>query len=533
MVKLLLVDDEQPILDGLKQVIDWSEIDVEIIGTADNGQTALELAPILKPDIVITDIRMPELSGIELIKGLKEVLPQVKCIILSGYDDFEYAKEAIKYGAQGYLLKPVEEEELKDLVISTRDAILVNNKKNGMLVEINKQLYQSMPFVRNQLMYSIVTGEVKDYHIVTEKMKLYNFGKLPERYICVVVNMEISLNESFTDEDIELVRFAVANITDELVKKYTDGQVFYMFENQVIALIDADTESESYHERVLRDILHYASKFLMVPVTLGVSNIHEGFDDISVSFNEAKISLKNGPLQSGGLIIHYSKKNENANIMLYSTSDIEKDLVNSIICGNMASIPKIADKLFEEMSVQKGLTYGVILSTCKEILLLIKRSIIDFGLDYEKVSVIIRDFLDIERTTLHGLKVRFCLTLESIAKEVQLLNSNGARQLILQIKEYIDNNYENQISLNTISEKFFINPSYVSRLIKKEMGQNFVDYLTNKRLEEAKKLLESSNMKIYEISEKIGYSNPKYFSQLFEKFVRMTPRDYRFANKKN
>ena len=95
MVKLLLVDDEQPILDGLKQVIDWCDIGVEIIGTADNGQTALELAPALKPDIVITDIRMPILSGIELIKRLKEVLPQAKCIILSGLTTFEYAKEAI------------------------------------------------------------------------------------------------------------------------------------------------------------------------------------------------------------------------------------------------------------------------------------------------------------------------------------------------------------------------------------------------------------------------------------------------------
>lgn len=534
MIKLLIVDDEQPILDGLKVIIDWKYMDVDIIGTANNGQEAMDIALELRPDLVITDVRMPIMGGLNLIKKLKESLPDTKCVILSGYQEFEYVKEAMKYGALGYLIKPIDENELKNIIINIRDALITASKEKKKLESLNEKLVESYPYIRNKLLYRIVSGEVRNLNVIKKKLEYYGINSFPKQYICFIVEFEIlDASNSISEEDTELMRFAVANIVNEIVTNKTEGFIFYLMETKVIALISVANGQEYLIETLLKDVLHYMPNFLKTPVTIGVSNIYSGFENIALSFKEAKSALKYKLLTGKGKIIYYRDVTSNMGNTFSISVKIEKKLVNCIICYDEKSIPLVVEEIFAEFTQNASIYPEEIITTCKDILLLISRSVEEMGIDVKKIILFKNKFDDeTVNMSISELKSYFISVLMEIKSEINRCNSKGAIAIVAQIKEYINQNYSSQITLNTIAEKFYINSSYVSRLFKKESTENFIDYLTNKRIDEAKKFLSSSDMKVYEISEKVGYNNPKYFSQLFEKTLAMTPREYRNLNRK-
>lgn len=534
MLKLLLVDDEQPILDGLKVLIDWEKHGIGRVEFAGNGQEALDKALKLLPDIVLTDIRMPVMSGLELIKLLKAKLPKAKYIILSGYQEFEYAKEAMRFGALGYLLKPVDENELADLLKSAVEACLLDSRQRDNLASLNKKLNESSAYIRNKILFSIAVGDVSEFNAVRDKLEYCNIGKLPDRYVCIVIDLEhIGEKYVFSANDTDLIRFAAANITDEIINGKSSGQVFYPADSQISALFEVKEGMDYLIEPTLRDILARVKDFIKIPATIGVSNIHTGFNGIAPSFREARSALKYKLLAEKGRILNYKDVVIEGIKAFNITVKIEKKLVNCILCGDTESISGMVHELFSEFRENRT-NPDDIAAECREMLLLVKHSVNITGNIMGIISDLCKRFrAEANNYTVDGLKNYLISVLEEAALEVSKSNYSGTRELITQIKEYISKNYPSQITLNTISEKFYFNSSYVSRLFKKELTENFIDYLTGIRIEEAKKLLAGTDLKVYEISERIGYNNSKYFTQLFEKMQGMSPRKYRELNKKS
>ncbi|MEN6316684.1 MAG: response regulator transcription factor [Clostridiaceae bacterium] len=534
MIKLLLVDDEQPILDGLKVLVDWGRLGVEIAGTANNGQEALDKALELRPDLVITDVRMPVMGGLQLIRKLRECLPETKCIILSGYQEFEYAQEAMKYGAAGYLIKPVDEKDLENAIVNIKEAFNTANMEKEKVEELRRKFYESYPYMRNKLLYSIACGEIRNKQSIQMRLERFGINSFPEQYLCFIVEFEmLHPDNDLSDEDVELMRFAVANIINEIINGKTKGFVFYMLETQVITIVNACDIQAVDMDMLLNQVMHYISDFLKMPVTIGVSNVYSGFQNISLSFNEARSALKYKLLVGKGKIIPYKDLAGNMGNTFSIPLEIEKKLVNRIIFEDQKEILAVIEEFFNEFIKNTAITPEEIITSCKDILKQINRSFEEMGMDINKINSLIGRFdAEIVNMSINELKNYFTSLITEIKAEVKKFNSKGAITSISHIKEYISQNYSSQITLNTIAEKFYINASYVSRLFKKESTENFIDYLTNKRMEEAKKLLSMTDSRIYEISEKIGYNNPKYFSQLFEKIFGMTPTEYRNSNKK-
>lgn len=529
MLKLLLVDDEQPILDGLKYLIDWSQLGVNSIRTATNGRDALAVMNNFKPDIIITDIKMPFMDGLELIRTVKEELPETKCIVLCGYQDFEYARQAMKYGAIRYLVKPVEEEELIEIIEDISESMLNTNQEKERLEYLNRKLIESEPFLRNKLLYDIVSGETADLCDVSSKLKRFGINKFPQKFVCAVLEFEI--NDSiggFTGEDLELVRFGVANIADELICSKANGFVFYMLKKQVIMIVDVSSFNPHILETLLRDIIYQISKYLNILVTIGVSSIHNCIEDAPKAFREAKSALRYKLLIGWEKVINYNDVATDINKGIIIPINVWKKIENSIITGDSENIPDVVAELFNELKLLKGVDPTELLDKCRDELLLIRRNIEEIGLE----DSLLKDFIDefdqkMYIITLEEMEAKFIDVFQRLAREIFQTNNLGIKSVINQIKQYIDQNYTDNISLNTLSEKFYVNSSYVSRLFKQELGENFIDYLTDKRMEEAVRLLLSTEMHVYEISEKIGYGNPKYFSQLFKKYTGVSPREYR------
>lgn len=529
MIKLLLVDDEQPILDGLKHLIDWPQIGVSSIQTATNGRDALAVMNKFKPDVIITDIKMPFMNGLELIRTVKEELPDTKCIVLCGYQDFEYARQAMKYGAVRYLVKPVEEEELIEIIDDIRESMLNTNQEKERLEDLNRKLIESEPFLRNKLLYDIVSGDIADVQDVSGKLNRFGIEKFPQKFVCAVLEFEINDSlEGFTEEDSELVRFGVANIADELICSKTNGHVFYMLEKQVIMILDVSNSNPHILESLLRDMIYQISRYLNILVTIGVSSIHNSIEDTPKAFKEAKSALRYKLLIGWEKVINYNDVASDINKGIIIPISVWKKLENSIITGDSDSIPDVVAELFNELRSLKGVDPTELLDKCRNELLVIRRNIEVIGLDDSLLKSFIDEFdQKMYIVTLEELEVRFIEVFQRLAREICQTNNLGIKSVINHIKQYIDQNYTDNITLNTLAEKFYVNSSYVSRLFKEELGENFIDYLTGKRMEEAMRLLLSTEMHVYEISEKIGYGNPKYFSQLFKKYTGMSPREYR------
>ncbi len=529
MLKLLLVDDEQPILDGLKQLIDWQKIGVSSIKTATNGRDALAVINSFKPDIIITDIKMPFMNGLELIRTVQKELPETKCIVLCGYQDFDYARQAMKYGAVRYLVKPVEEEELIEIIEDISESMLNTSQEKERLEDINRKLIESEPFLRNKLLYDIVSGEAADLCDAFSKLNRLGIKKFPQKFVCAVLEFEINDSPGgFTGEDIELVRFGVANIADELICSKTSGLVFYMLKKQVIMLVDVSGYNPYILETLLKDIIYQISKYLNILVTIGVSSIHNSIEDASNAFNEAKSALRYKLLIGWGKVINYNDVASDINKGIIIPVNVWKKLENSIITGDFDNIPDVVAELFNQLKLLKGVDPTELLDKCRDELLLIRRNIELIGLE----DTLLKDFIDefdqkMYIVTLEELEAQFIDVFQRLARDIFKTNNLGIKSVINQIKQYIDQNYTDNITLNTLSEKFYVNSSYMSRLFKQELGENFIDYLTGKRMKEAMKLLVSTEMHVYEISENIGYGNPKYFSQLFKKYTGMSPREYR------
>lgn len=529
MLKLLLVDDEQPILDGLKQLIDWSEIGVSSIKTATNGRDALAVMNNFKPDIIITDIKMPFMNGLELIRTVKEDLPETKCIVLCGYQDFEYARQAMKYGAVRYLVKPVEEEELIEIIEDISKSMLNTSQEKERMEDINRKLIESEPFLRNKLLYDVVSGETADLYDVFSKLNRIGIKKVPQKFVCAVLEFEINDSPGgFTGEDLELVRFAVANIADELICSKAGGLVFYMLKKQIIMLVDVSGLNPHILETLLRDIIYQISKHLNILITIGVSSIQNTIEEAPKAFKEAKSALRYKLLIGWGKVISYNDVANDINKGIIIPVSAWKRLENNIITGASGNIPDVVEALFNELRLLKGVDPTELLEKCRDELLLIRRNIEGIGFE----DTLLKDFIDgfdqkMYIVTLEELEAEFIDVFQRLAEDIFQANNMGVKSVINQIKKYIDQNYTDNITLNTLSEKFYINSSYVSRLFKQELGENYVDYLTGKRMEEAIKLLLRTEMHVYEISENIGYGNPKYFSQLFKKYTGMSPKEYR------
>lgn len=532
MIRIVIADDEKIIREGLKHLLNWGEINAEIIGAASDGKEAFELCMNLKPELLITDIRMPEMDGLELIRRLREEGLPVRCIILSGYQEFEYAKKALEFGAVRYLIKPIEEEELKKLVIAVWENVNNESIEKARISELKIKLNETEAYQRNLWLQTYVSGEERDRKRAAEKLKDYGFSRMPALCQCFIAELEVdSCGKNFNHEDRELIRFAAANIIDELVGKCGQGYVFYTSDTE-IACIKAGKQEKDATDRLLRDILGSLKNFLGIQSTIGLGAVYHNEDAAFKSYREAKSALKYKLLMGKGGVIRYSEVSSSINKKSFTSPlNIERKLVNSVICSDLEGLHIAVEELFSCFRPETGITPEAVLEECKEVLMLIKKSAEDIGVEYG--GLLEKDEMNGFFNSIAGiteLKNEYLKLLESIAKEVARNNLSGAKAVIAQIKEYIDLNYAEQITLNTISERFYINSAYVSRLFKKELSENFIDYLTSRRMEEAKKLLLGTSLKIYEISERIGYSNPKYFSQVFEKAEGIGPREFRERN---
>ncbi|MBD0383185.1 response regulator [Paenibacillus sedimenti] len=549
MYKLILVDDEEDVREGVVREVDWEAIGFEVVDKAENGREALEMVERLQPDVVVTDIQMPFMNGLQFAEAIRERFPTIKIIILTGHDEFEYAQKAIKLHIDEYVLKPFSAQELINTLLKVKAQIQeeVAHREN---VQLLKEHYRkSMPVLKEIFLAALMNRKLPRDEVL-DKAANYGIQLDGNSFVVAVISIDgvliheddlenrselatsVSLKYS---EDQALKYFALLNITEEIADKRRLGLVF-MHNDQVVVLATHETgdRGAALQEtmKVLEEVRQNVEKYLKFSVTVGIGAVMKDVTKVSYSYEDAVLALDYRLILGNNRVICIDDV-EKRNVEKIRFDDLkEHALTRCIKVGTNPEIKETIDELFH--GVEAGVSVKDYQIYLLEILTCILKAAKDSNLNVDEVfGENFIPFTEINKfTSLEEAKhwlVELCVKMMThIATDRQYTYKN----LVDMAKDYTKSHYhEGDITINKVCSHLHISAGYFSSIFKKETKMTFVNYLNHIRMEAAKELLRTTDMKALEIAEKVGYSDANYFSFSFRKNVGVSPKEYRNSSK--
>jgi len=536
MKTIFFVDDEELVLEWLHNTINWEELGIHVAGQSSNSTEALERIKECKPNILITDIYMPGINGIQMIKQLKEILPSMKVIVLSGYADFQYAQQALQYGAEDYLLKPIDNDKVIDVinrVARLLDKEMEERKERELL---RKQVHESLPALKEKFLCEFLSGIYNPDYVTEEMLKSFNLdGKVSFAVILVNVDKPYEYTKENNGMNKLISFYEIKNICMEVLNEYMlDTGLTVLHQGEIVCILKyypgmpQPLEKSPDPLRIAMEIQERVENKLKLKTTIAISNRYEGVSAICRCYEEACNAIKHKLLRGPGSIIHIQDIMPVKHVLPYPI-DYERRLLNAISSRDQATAITKLEELFSYLRKENINSIAFLQRLCLEITAIAGRMAYNiggsmeeaFGKDFNPIVGIMNcDTLDAFFSYLKNIIL-------TLINYIDSKNISKTKSIISRAVEYIKDNFAKDISIDEIAEYIGISNNYFSLLFKQEMGVNFVDFLTSYRIEMAKKLLANKEFKVYEIGEKVGYSNSKYFSQVFKKITGMSPADYR------
>ncbi|AAM25484.1 two-component system response regulator YesN [Caldanaerobacter subterraneus subsp. tengcongensis MB4] len=516
-MKLFIADDEVEVVEGILTLIDWKGNGIELVGYAMDGEEALYKIKSLKPDIVLIDIRMPKLDGLEVIEKAQGEGIRFKSIILSGYDDFYFAKKAIELKSFSYLLKPCRPEEILKEVLKAREDIEKEIEKENTLKEFINYYNDTLPVIRERVL-SEVLYRVRSSSEVAEDFVKYKIDFPYKKYCVVLMKIEIEAQNEIE----EAYKLACADV---IRKKAGDMKIEVIRDREEIAIL-INSEEEFKKESIegfLNDVKSEIYDKLEVRAYFGIGKWVEGADKIKYSYYQAKEALELKFFAEEFDAIFYEDIWPHQDNLYYPVNE-EREIINSVILNKREDLNKKVENFLNALY-----TGGFNQWFVKASILVLLGNLIKAC--YEK-NVDIGDIAG-EKAFEGILKADRKETLKSLSLSViykiaeKIERAGDKNPIIKDAVEYIDKNYDKDISLESVAKEVYVTPAYLSILFKKEMNINFVSYLHKVRVEKAKKLLEDRSLKTYQVANMVGFGDEKYFSQVFKKYTGLTPSQYR------
>ncbi|WP_105619944.1 response regulator transcription factor [Vallitalea okinawensis] len=496
MFNLLIVDDEQWIRKGIIAKLNNHDLLVSRIYEAESSEEALKFMKNKDIHLIITDIRMAELSGLQLIRKVKEK-HDTKFIVISGYAEFDYAKEALELEVSGYLLKPVKEAELVDLI----------EKVTSELIEQSK--FDQEHYILEQKINEYFQGNdvTRDEHL--------NY----EYYSLAIIDVALKWQQNLMDIKMKIMtafETTESRCDTYVVNNHSDNK-------QILVLFMSNERSEVHKTRnwYIFNSFHKVKESCAATITVGVSNILERLE--RKLYEQANDALLNKLISGSDNIYYY--KNQN-NIISFKDQDI-KQLEKYIQCKDIKNIRKFIDEIFSDKNFDE-------------------ENIVSIKYLFDEITNFIRYRF---RNEAHGpipnvfqdnLYITFFNDLNELKSEIIAyiedhlhddIEVGNVKDIIRKARKYVDMHYDDELTIKDLAYKVGINSNYLSTLFKKETGKTFTKYLTDMRIDNAKKLLMDTEANVAQISKSVGYHDPGYFYRVFKKQTGQTPLAYRKTKK--
>lgn len=531
MYKIVIGDDEGIVIDALTFIIDKHFEGKCMVESAKSGREVIELAEKNRPDIVFMDLQMPGINGIVAMKEIKEMNHNTIFIVLSDYDKFDYAKEALSIGVLEYLRKPIQQDAIVNSLKSAIEKIDTERKKRSYELQVREKLETVVPIIESGLIYSVLFQE--NYADDTENFKQLLGIRADSGYM-MIIECGDSVERNYLVNTVGASVRVQSNyrLLREIVKDHFECVVGAMMANMVIALVPFEGNYQNVEEeyqgrieviQVARKMVRELARKLDAQFRVGIGSVCK-LGDAGESYTEALNSLRHAE----GTVVHVKDLPIGCEYEEDYPIEIEKDLLEKTENGDVNGVVVQATNFFDWMVERyPECVMDIKLKALEMVLWAEKISYESGGMTYHFRAR--HEYLPsiIEMKDYDELRVWFITKIQEASRNVALKKEKSSNTIISRAMEYIKNHYSKDISLDDVSREVNISPYYFSKLFKDETGENFIEYVTSIRIERAKELLVNSDKSMKEICVEIGYGDANYFSRTFKKNVGVTPTEYK------
>ncbi|WP_135546441.1 response regulator [Paenibacillus cymbidii] len=514
--QVLIVDDELHVRERVMQSFPWFEMGFEVMACAENGLKAWELIEAEAPHVVVTDLLMPEMNGLELVKRIREKYPYMKVVIMSAYDDFKYAQDAIRYGVKGYVLKPIARGEFIELCRSLADEL-----RRDDLDE------REMSRKEAQLIRLLKGADADEQRLAAQLEQTSMLGR--NRYVRIAI---CSMEQLMKKEPGLSVRQRIVKKANELCSQrgipvilYGNTLVLFIHDSKPLAKSDVLPFLESFKN----EMEHVEDGQATGEITIGVGNMVQDVTAIALSYAEAIYAHSNRYFKGLDTIIFRQ------DLFVSNVADATaRETVNEAAERLLHSIfqfraEEIGNRVYGFFQALERAGFGI-----RDIQVKCVEMIMRIVLKAEERQLVMPTFNQQEALdaihnlrTLYELKVWFKMKAEAIALELRAAPVRDVNRTIVLAKQYVEAHYRQKIKLEDVAGALHVNITYLSSFFKKETGQNFIDYINEVRIKKAMELMKNVDYKVFEVSIRVGFNNLSYFNKIFKKIVGVNPMVYR------
>lgn len=523
---VLLVDDEEEAIQVIMKKINWEALGFSVVGCAGNGVKALEIMEEVQPDVVMTDIKMPYMDGMELSHRIMEKYPDTKILLLTGFDEFEYAKEAIRLEIEEYILKPVNSDELSAVFGRLRDKLDQEIRDKQNLETLKNYYLESLPFLQTNFYTMLVEGRIREEEL-PKYLADYQIQFSGPCYCCLVLytsggrhpeNMNLLMLGALVRKQAE----------ERLGENWRARSFAYLGNTVMIAQLESEGDGSELTNACER-FCKYADRMLGADVTIGVGQVCGQLLDVEQSYLGAREAVSYRALFGGGRAINIGEIAPGKIVTEEQSAEGElAALLKAMRLGTEAEtelqVQHFLNQLFlpEKSLQQHHIELMELLSCLYKFSVSNELTVESFAGNMGQVYLKLQEM---DEEALRRWLLQLCLTVRE-----QLINarSQSTRSFVHKAQEYVRNNFADEsLSLDKICEVLGVSNSYFSSIFKKETGNSFIGYLTNYRMEHAARMLIESNEKSYIIARQVGYADPNYFSYVFKRVYGRSPSKYR------
>ncbi|MCE5169191.1 response regulator transcription factor [Paenibacillus profundus] len=513
MYDVFLVDDEPFIIDGLQSILEWNDYGFRIVGQAENGEAAWDILKDQPVDLVVTDIMMPKMTGLQLIEKVKQVHPHTRFIILSGYNEFVYVKEGIKLGVENYLLKPINIEEFRSTLENTVQK-LDQSRMHHMTEQHNRDI------LRDNVLYRWLRDHI---HLeeLQQRADLLDIQFKHPYYMVVLVRPEVRMDNELDYQKQE----AVAKEARALLDSASGGFCVREWDGEtaIVFGLCQPADKQPIMEK-LREWKKEAESRLLTPLQVTIGSVQDGYANASLSFTHAKqvqpyhlVRLDDDVVDCDEIASYRSSRPA-------AVQPETEPYVKLLYARDRGGIAAQLQRDFDHLSVTEGVAPRDIRNFAVELLIAWKQSMKDSAilqLDDEQ------DWFDevYHMQTLDALKEHVMQVARRMIE--RLAEPEDMSPVVKQVLHDIHDRYAEELSLKTLSQIYNINPVYLGQLFQKEVQSTFSDYLNKTRIKKAKEMLVETNFRMTDIAVKVGYWDKSYFYKQFKKYVGISPKEYR------
>lgn len=529
LYKMILVDDEEDVRVSIEQKVDWNALGFEVVGSVNNGEEALELTEQMHVDVVMTDIKMPFMDGLTLCAKVKENYNNTKVVLYSGFDDFEFAREAIHLEAEEYLLKPIGARDLEKVFRKIKDNLDKEFDERRNLKNLHDYYQESLPMMREHLLAGLLEGKLPEVQ-AEEQLQSYGMDFLAPCYCVGLLGGDAAMGgEEFQTG--QLLLLSLMNLAREYLEENIKSHIF-MYLGHIIVIAQMKNPKE-IHEFVyhMNQVCKMGSRMLDMHVDAGVGHAYTQLAQITISYEEAKNAFDYRVLgdESGQAIYINDVESKPQEVFCQELLGIPK-IIHEMKFGTEEELNASIDEFILELRGEYETTIQQYQLALMEMMTEILKLLRSYQLDMTEVFG--KNFTPYQEVgkfhSLNELSVWLKGKCSKIWNMIRKRRTHSTNLMTEKAKHYIEEHYaESDLSVEQLCSYLNVSATYFSVMFKKEIGMSFVAYLTKVRLEHAVELLNNTEDKSYIIAEKVGYTEPNYFSYVFKKQYGVSPSKYR------